>query len=205
MAATSRCAVVLYWLPLGAGDGARCVRLSGQVFEAVVAARHHRDRHPLFHSALQVRTGADRVVVEMGPVWSLDVPDRGVVCEGAVGATWLGRSRLFRYEVRCWPDGVLPDEEFAVGGPVDVPTTEARTNRLLELVAQVPTATWGRDEQATGEMWNSNSVVAWLLVRAGLDASRLHPPAGGRAPGWDAGVAAAQIQLGNHIRHRHSS
>jgi hypothetical protein len=42
-----------------------------------------------------------------------------------------------------------------------------------------------------GEMWNSNSVIAWLLARSGLPIDVIRPPAGGRAPGWQAGVAAA--------------
>jgi hypothetical protein len=53
---------------------------------------------------------------------------------------------------------------------------------------------WGRDELGTGEMWNSNSVVSWLLTRAGLPADELHPPPGGRAPGWHAGLVAARRQ-----------
>jgi hypothetical protein len=40
-------------------------------------------------------------------------------------------------------------------------------------------------------MWNSNSVVAWLLVRTGIDAAAVAPPARGRAPGWHAGLVAA--------------
>jgi hypothetical protein len=42
-------------------------------------------------------------------------------------------------------------------------------------------------------MWNSNSVVAWLLERSGHDAD-LRPPGGGRAPGWAAGVALARSE-----------
>jgi hypothetical protein len=41
-------------------------------------------------------------------------------------------------------------------------------------------------------MWNSNSVVAWILVRAGVDVTAVQPPEGGRAPGWVAGVIAAR-------------
>jgi hypothetical protein len=40
-------------------------------------------------------------------------------------------------------------------------------------------------------MWNSNSVVAWLLASAGLQADSIGPPSGGRAPGWRAGLAVA--------------
>ena len=40
-------------------------------------------------------------------------------------------------------------------------------------------------------MWNSNSLVSWLLVTAGVDIESVTPPEGGRAPGWEAGIAAA--------------
>jgi hypothetical protein len=51
---------------------------------------------------------------------------------------------------------------------------------------------WGRDELSAGEMWNSNSVTAWLVARAGLDADTILPPTGGRAPGWNAGLLVAR-------------
>jgi hypothetical protein len=41
-------------------------------------------------------------------------------------------------------------------------------------------------------MWNSNSVVSWLLTASGLDVDAIRPPARGRAPGWAAGVVAAR-------------
>jgi hypothetical protein len=50
---------------------------------------------------------------------------------------------------------------------------------------------WGRDQIGAGDMWNSNSVISWLLARAGLDMDGIEPPDGGRAPGWAAGLAAA--------------
>jgi hypothetical protein len=40
-------------------------------------------------------------------------------------------------------------------------------------------------------MWNSNSVIAWVIARSGIDAERIQPPAGGRAPGWQAGLVLA--------------
>ena len=40
-------------------------------------------------------------------------------------------------------------------------------------------------------MWNSNSVVSWVIARSGLDAESIKPPAGGRAPGWHAGLEIA--------------
>ena len=83
--------VDLYGLPLGAGG--QCVRLNGRVFEALVARREHRRAADLYHSALEVRLGRDRWVVEMAPVWNTPEPERGVVAEGPVGLRWLGRSR----------------------------------------------------------------------------------------------------------------
>jgi hypothetical protein len=41
-------------------------------------------------------------------------------------------------------------------------------------------------------MWNSNSIIAWILERSGIDASTIHPPPSGRAPGWNAGIAVAR-------------
>ena len=73
--------VDLYWLPLGAGG--RCVRANGRLDERIVAAREHRTRHDLYHSALQVRCAGTTYAVEMGPVWNVPAGERGVVQEGA--------------------------------------------------------------------------------------------------------------------------
>jgi hypothetical protein len=183
--------VDLYWLPLGAGDNTHCVRVNGRAYEAVAALAQRRDRCDLYHSALAVACGDERYAVEMAPVWSTDAADRGAVCEGPVGLRLLGRSRLFRYEVRRWRGGTIPDVAAAVGGPVPVGTDPVRAGRLLDLVPSFPTATWGRDELATGEMWNSNSLVSWLLAASGHDTGRLAPPPRGRAPGWHAGLVVA--------------
>jgi hypothetical protein len=67
-----------------------------------------------------------------------------------------------------------------------------RAHRLLDQVASVPALIWGRDESGTGEMWNSNSVISWLLANSGLPMSDYKPPAGGRAPGWEAGIINAR-------------
>jgi hypothetical protein len=63
---------------------------------------------------------------------------------------------------------------------------------VLDLVPLVPAGTWGRDTFHTGDMWNSNSLVSWLLVSAGIDAELVRLPARGRAPGWAAGIAVAR-------------
>jgi hypothetical protein len=183
--------VELYWLPLGA-DG-RSVRWNGRVFEALVARRQHRAIRDLYHSALEVRVGGGRYVIEMTPTWAGPGADRGVVREGPVGSRWLGFSALFRYEVRRWRDGVIPDVAAAVASR-HVSHDAARAARLLDLVPQVPALTWGRDELHTGDMWNSNSLTAWLLASSGHDMNDMEPPANGRAPGWQAGLAGAAMQ-----------
>jgi hypothetical protein len=52
-------------------------------------------------------------------------------------------------------------------------------------------------------MWNSNSVISWLLARSGLPAEAIRPPAGGRAPGWQAGLVAACRQQRSDERAGH--
>jgi hypothetical protein len=185
-------AVDLYWLPLGAGG--HSVRLNGLVFEAILARLQHRGRADLYHSALDVNVSEGRFVIEQAPAWGTS-GERGVVAEGPVGIRAAGRLSLFRYEVRRWRDGVIPDAAEAVDSPRRLSDDSEQAQRLLELVPTMPTPVWGRDELHTGEMWNSNSFISWLLVRAGLDASLIRPPAGGRAPGWHAGVVVAQRQL----------
>ncbi|HEX8344914.1 MAG TPA: hypothetical protein VF657_09245 [Actinoplanes sp.] len=187
--------VLLYWLPLGAGG--HFVRWNGRLYEAVTARRRHRPAADLYHSALEVLIDADRHVIEMAPVWATRAADRGVVVEGPVGLPWLGRFAAFRYEVRRWRAGVIPDLAEAVDGPHLVGDDAARARRLLELVPQAPPVTWGRDELRTGDMWNSNSLIAWLLACSGHDMRTVGPPARGRAPGWQAGlVLAARRQEG---------
>lgn len=186
--------VDLYWLPLGAGDAPRCVRTNGWIFEAVAAAHGHRARCDLYHSALEVRLFGDRFVIEMAPVWGSAEPDRGVVGEGPVGLRLLGGSRFFRYEVRRWRSGMIPDVSDAVASPQRLSADPDRAQRVLDLVTSFPLATWGRDELGAGEMWNSNSLVSWLLASSGHETGLIAPPPRGRAPGWCAGLVVAARQ-----------
>jgi hypothetical protein len=183
--------VDLYWLPLGAGDVSHCVRWNGRIFEAFAAGYEHRERCDLYHSALEIHLDGDCFVIEMAPVWGNKEADRGVVCEGAVGHPWLGRSRFFRYEVRRWRGGVIPDVSEAVASPQRLSTNRVQAQQVLELVPAFPSVTWGRDELDTGEMWNSNSLISWLLVGSGHAVGTVAPPVGGRAPGWSAGLVVA--------------
>jgi hypothetical protein len=193
-AARTTAAVDLFWLPLGAGG--HCVRLNGRVYEALAARVQHRAARDLYHAALEVRADGGRWVIEMAPMFDGPAGDRGVVAQGPVGACWAGRWALFRYGIRRWQDGQIPDVDDAVDSPRRLACDAPSARRLLALVPRVPTPVWGRDAFATGDMWNSNSVVAWLLARSGIDAAAIAPPAGGRAPGWHAGLVAAEDRVG---------
>ncbi len=183
-------AVDLYWLPLGAGG--RFVRLNGRAYEALTARIERRPAYDLYHSALQVRIPEATFVIEQAPVRDLSGEQRGVVAAGAVGSRWAGRFRIFRYEIRLWRNGQIPDVAEAVDSPRRLTSDEHCAPRVLYVVAQVPTPVWGRDELGTGEMWNSNSVIAWVIASSGIEAESIQPPAAGRAPGWHAGLEVAR-------------
>jgi hypothetical protein len=192
--ADQRCAAVdLYWIPLGAGQ--HVVRLSGRLFEAISARAQRRRPCDLYHSALVVVAPEGRFVIEQTPVPDRHGERRGVVVEGSVGSRLAGRFRLFRYEVRRWREGVIPDVAQAVSSPMRLTDESARASRVLQLAPSLPALVWGRDERHTGEMWNSNSVISWLLATAGLDPGRIQPPPDGRAPGWNAGIAIAAREV----------
>jgi hypothetical protein len=161
-----------------------------------------RDRCDLYHSALEVRVPEARYVIEQAPIRPSDGAERGVVAAGAVGAHAAGRLKLFRYEIRCWPDGVIPDIDEAVDSPQRLTKDLRLAQRVLEAVRAVPTPVWGRDELRAGEMWNSNSIIAWVIVRSGLDINRVRLPPRGRAPGWHAGLIVATRDSG--IPHVHT-
>lgn len=167
--------VELHWIPLGAGG--HFVAFNGRVYEALAATHGRRTRRALYHTAL----ATDACAIEMGPA------SRGARVTGSVGCRAAGRLRMFRYEVRC--GRTIPDLASAVLSQrlSDEPQVAAR---VVELAALVPTPVWGRDELRVGEMWTSNSVIAWVLARAGL-ADGVAVPPGGRAPGWHAGLRVA--------------
>jgi hypothetical protein len=191
--AAAEASIELYWLPLGAGGW--FIRLNGHIWEAIHARRERRRPLDLYHTALVVRVPEGRFVVEnCWPIPDDNGASRGVAVEGPVGSRRLGRWRVFRYEVRRWRDGVIADAREAVASPQLLSQDSVVAHRLLELVSSLPSPVWGRDELQTGEMWNSNSVIAWLLAQSGLPADAIRPPASGRAPGWGAGLVMAGRQ-----------
>jgi hypothetical protein len=187
---SGRAGIDLYWLPLGAGG--HSVRLNGRVFEAVASRLDRRPPLDLYHAALVVRTGNEEIVIEQAPDGGGISSTRGVVARGPVGSRLAGRLRIFRYEVRCWPGGVVPDLAEAVDSSRRLTDDPEVVRGLLAVATTVPTPVWGRDELGLGEMWSSNSTISWLLASCGLPAEEVVPPPGGRAPGWHAGVVLAR-------------
>jgi len=186
--------VDLFWLPLGAGG--HVVRWNGRLYEWWSARRQHRAAADLYHCGLVLSLDDVTYAVEMGPVWNVADADRGVLVEGPVGSKRLGRFRAFRYEMRCWPGGRIPDVADAVDSPLRATDDPVRVAAVLAVLPEIPVLTWGRDELGAGEMWNSNSAVAWALARTGHDMGAIRPPPGGRAPGWAAGLVLAGRQAG---------
>jgi hypothetical protein len=154
--------VDLYWIPLGAGG--HSVRFNGVVYEAISSLIQHRPRRDVYHTALEIHTPSGLYAVEMTPVPNRRGRERGVVAEGSVGTGWVGRLRIFRYEVRRWYDGVIPDVQYAAAGPIRITDDPAVAQRVLDLLPSVPTPTWGRDELHAGEMWTCNSIISWALT-----------------------------------------
>jgi hypothetical protein len=191
----------LYWLPLGAGG---CfVRFNGRVYELLHAFLQRRPRCDLYHSALVVTVPQGRFVIENAwPIPDGDSASRGVTVEGPVWSRRLGRFKAFRYEVRRWLDGTIADVDEAIESPLRVSNDETVARQLLALADSVPAHVWGRDELGVGEMWNSNSVISWLLTKAGVAAMEIPPPKGGRAPGWASGVAATAYSSSQSPRSR---
>ena len=189
-ASEPKATIDLYWLPLGAGGN--FVRVIGRAYEWIASRIGNRPAYDLYHAALQIDVPEGTFVIEQAPIRNSHGAERGVVAQGAVGSRWIRRLPIFRYEIRVWPGGEIPDIGEAVDSPRQLSDDVDVARRLLETVKQIPTPVWGRDELNTGEMWNSNSVVAWILTRSQLDAASVLPPAGGRAPGWQGGILAAQ-------------
>jgi hypothetical protein len=185
--------VELAWIPLGAGSVV--VKVSGTIFETLSALLQRRPRFALFHSALLIGADEGDYVVEMAPEIDRFGDLRGVVATGPVGVRLAGRFRLFRYEIRRWQNGSIPDLPAAKQiVPIDL--NQVQIDQLLAFVALVPTPVWGRDQMHAGEMWNSNSVISWCLSQVGIDTTQLQPPMRGRAPGWTAGsVVASRAEL----------
>ena len=70
----------------------------------------------------------------MTPIPNRDDTPRGVVAEGPVGSRWARSLRIFRYEIRCWRNGVIPDIDEAVASPQRLTEDPLLAQRILDLV-----------------------------------------------------------------------
>lgn len=200
LAAVSHPGIDLWWIPLGAGG--HFVRINGMIYERLRSWREGRAPLDLYHTALVVTVPEGRFVIE--DAWP--IPDergasRGAVVEGPVFSRAFAGWRSLRYEVRVWRDGTIFDAGWAVESPQWIAREQHVARRALALARQVPARVWGRDEAGVGDMWNSNSVVSWILATAGLHMDRIRPPPGGAAPGWLAGISLARPIAARSVEH----
>lgn len=183
--------VELWWMSVGAGTS-RVQQASLRLWEAIEAARARRPRARLVHSALKLHDGTATWTLELTPAFVAAATPPLIT--GPVGLGAAGRLRLFRYQLVCLPGETFPDEAWAVA-QARLPGEAELAARLLALAPTVPRHVWGRRVHGTREMWTSDSVVSWLLARAGVDVPAVAPPAGTRAPGWGAGLALARRRV----------
>ena len=169
--------------------------LSGRLYERLTSFAERRVPLDLYHSALIATLSDGPRIIEQAPVVDVNGSERGVVSEGPVAFRFAARFRLFRYENRCWLNGVIPDIDQAVSSPVRLVDDIDAAQRIVDLLPLAPTYVWGRDQLDAGEMWNSNSLIAWVLSCSHVGIDNLVPPSGGRAPGWNAGIVAASRDL----------
>ncbi len=178
----------LYWLPVGAGTHFQ--KASLVLYERVAATLGRRPRGALYHTALKFALDGRAYTLELMPVPAPQgIPS---LMTGPVGVRGADRIRILRYQLLRTEQATLPDEQWAVDSPDRLPTTAATIGAMMELAPAVPAHTWGRRVVGTSEMWTSNSAISWLLTRVGVSAEAIPVPAGGRAPGWHAGIQAAK-------------
>jgi len=142
-------------------------------------------------AARQLASRARRRVRE-APSPDVDLPRQRRVVDAFLSAARAGNM-----------EGLLavldPDVVFrtdAGARPVDAAPVHGAPAVAARVLATAPRfAHLGRprDEIVAGEMWNSNSVVAWLLATAGLPADRLHPPPRGVERLTFAGLEVAAV------------
>ncbi|MEM9073776.1 MAG: hypothetical protein AAGE52_35120 [Myxococcota bacterium] len=177
------CYVKLFHIPVGGDSASSILGVMGSLF---VKNPYNRT---FYHSALEVQRVENgecvRYVIELqnyveGAQAQQDV---GQVLSGGFGpfvSAFAGRI----YGIRKWKNGEIEDIDTAAPNPRVVTDDCNAVDRVLALVTQIPTHDYGTD-------WTSNSVISWLLERAGLNPNTLPPPPGGIRPGWEEGAAAA--------------
>lgn len=177
----------LYWIPVGAGTHFQ--KASLVLYESAAALLSRRPRQRLVHGGLACAVDGAPFTLELMP--APPGPNHRHEVTGPVGVALAGRLRLFRYEVCLLPNAALPDQSWAVEPPVRLTSEPAAVRAIIQASREVPAYTWGRRRPGHPEMWTSDSALAWILHRAGLQPEQLKIPSGCRAPGWFAGLTEA--------------
>ena len=153
------------------------------------------DDKELYHCALEVQCpdeeqGCIRYIIELTDHVSEDEAGNvGQILSGHSGG--IGSSSPgFEYGIRLWPNGEVNGGGPDAGGqdPYVVFRDDCdKVKEIVELARQIPTNDYSSE-------WTSNSIIFWLLERAGCDTSEIPGPGGGitpsRANGAEAGRAA---------------
>lgn len=152
----------------------------------------------LYHAALEVQVPegreCPRYVIEMQNHLAdpAEASAKGQVSAGNFGAAVLGPVVTSvagpQYGIRKWRNGEIEggnDPAVAHPGRRILSRDCQQARRILELVASVPTNDYSTD-------WTSNSVVSWLLEKAGLNPGGLSPPVGGLTPNSQSGINEAR-------------
>ena len=143
------------------------MRLNGRIFEAVGRGLEQRDRVRPLPLRMVVRVPEGEFVIEQAPVGT----ERELAAsspKAPVGSRWARADSDL--PLRDPPLARWRDPGRRRGGRQPAAADRGfplRAGRARSC-ANVPMPVWGRDELGTGEMWNSNSVVAWLIARSGL-------------------------------------
>lgn len=177
----------LCWLPVGAGTRVQAASL--WLYESVAARIGRRPKATLYHAALKFGVDARRYTLELMPIPREQHEEP--LMTGPVGTRLAARLRIFQYQLRLRESAELPDEQW-IASVHRLASDPSAIEGVLGHARLVPPYTWGRRVPGTKEMWTSDSALSWLLTRAGVALGEAGPPPGGRAPGWDAGIAIAR-------------
>lgn len=181
----------LFWLPLGAGG--HSVRVNGKVYEALLARAQRRASRDLYHAALVAELPDGHPLSRSGPSGTGSPAP-------PIAARWCrARSACVR-----WAVAVVPLRGAALAGRSH-PGPRVRRGRPASSHrrrGRRTTCPRRRDRRAGADLGPRRARArgdvelqlrhTWVLVRAGLDPSEVQPPSSGRAPGFDAGLAAAR-------------
>lgn len=180
------CFIRLRFVKIDGGSTAQILNLLAQFFIDNPLGKN------LYHAALEVQVPEKPecpiYVVELNDF--ISDPDealrKGQLLRGdaSVNPSGLGSDA---YGIRKWRNGTVEDGQdpaVAHAGRRILSTDCNTARRLLDLVGSIPTNNYS-------PTWTSNSIVAWLLEKVGLNPAGLDPPVHGLVPSWEHGITEA--------------